>query len=464
MAGCMLLAGLTRNLSCVHTKCASPVGLRQYVTLAQRACLIDENSNSKLEKQKRINQVVCVPSLPLIQSARSTSFFNKLTADQLWKGVTSVSNAGRKQGRGKGVGRKIAKNLNRGQIIGIGSENMVWPGLNAPVIRGRELVQQQKLPKDEEREAKLIKMRNSMGSFRALRISPLERGWSGTKMPGRSIGPPDPIGEDNFEGFDTKVLELKVVTCMTAVFGRKRRMSMFVVTGNGNGLGGFALAKATTVTDVIRKAKNVAGQRLLYIERYNEHTVLHDFFTQYGYTKLFVKKMPKGYGLVCHRAIRSICETIGIKDIHAKVEGSTNVQNLTKAFFLGLINQKTHQQLADEKQLNLVEFREENLNFPRVVAAPQSSKVRLPEEIPTSEELDFTRYVMDGKVQLQRKKHPPFYKKLPSYNIYLKKFAKHRNREKVQVDMLVERGELCSFYTDQYAECRPGFSVKQEEA
>lgn len=42
------------------------------------------------------------------------------TAQHIWKSVTSVSNAGKKRGRGKGVGKKRAKNLNRGQIIGVG--------------------------------------------------------------------------------------------------------------------------------------------------------------------------------------------------------------------------------------------------------------------------------------------------------------------------------------------------------
>ena len=59
---------------------------------------------------------------------------------------------------------------------------------------------------------------------------------------------------------------------MTKVFGRKRRMSIFAVTGNGNGLAGFALSKAMTVQDAIRKVKNRAGQKLLHIQRYNDHT------------------------------------------------------------------------------------------------------------------------------------------------------------------------------------------------
>lgn len=41
-------------------------------------------------------------------------------AENIWKGVTSVSNAGRKRGRASGGRKKIAKDLNKGQIIGVG--------------------------------------------------------------------------------------------------------------------------------------------------------------------------------------------------------------------------------------------------------------------------------------------------------------------------------------------------------
>lgn len=45
------------------------------------------------------------------------------TADQLWSGVTGVSNAGRKKGRGRRVGRKKATDLNKGQRLGVGKQN-----------------------------------------------------------------------------------------------------------------------------------------------------------------------------------------------------------------------------------------------------------------------------------------------------------------------------------------------------
>ena len=43
-----------------------------------------------------------------------------VTGEELWRGVTSVSNAGSKRGRGKGTGKKRAIDLNKGQVLGEG--------------------------------------------------------------------------------------------------------------------------------------------------------------------------------------------------------------------------------------------------------------------------------------------------------------------------------------------------------
>lgn len=116
-------------------------------------------------------------------------------ATQLWKGATHVSNAGRKRGRGKS--RRIPKNLDKGQIIGVGKNNMLFPGLNAPIIRGKEMLKLAKLPDDPEHFKKIYELRDSMTKRKRMRLTPLERGWSGGKPAGRSIGPPDPVGEGN---------------------------------------------------------------------------------------------------------------------------------------------------------------------------------------------------------------------------------------------------------------------------
>lgn len=67
--------------------------------------------------------------------------------------------------------------------------------------------------------------------------------------------------------------------------------------------------------------------------------VFHDFFTAFGKTKIYVHKKNEGYGLKCHRAIKEICQAIGIKDLRAKLEGSNNLQHIVKAFFIGLLQQ-----------------------------------------------------------------------------------------------------------------------------
>lgn len=59
---------------------------------------------------------------------------------------------------------------------------------------------------------------------------------------------------------------------MKGNLGRTRRISAFVITGNSNGLAGFALGKALLGTTALRKAKNRAAQKLMYVERYNNHT------------------------------------------------------------------------------------------------------------------------------------------------------------------------------------------------
>uniref|UniRef100_A0A224Z8Y5 Small ribosomal subunit protein uS5m n=1 Tax=Rhipicephalus zambeziensis TaxID=60191 RepID=A0A224Z8Y5_9ACAR len=401
--------------------------------------------------QAKASECLLKPSIAATVSAdavRGMSFFVKLTAEQLWKGVTSVSNAGRKRGRAAGSSRKIAKDLNKGQVIGVGKVNMVWPGLNAPIVRGREVVERVELPPDKEREERLIQLRNAMHSFSPPKLTPLERGWSGHRMPGRSIGPPDPVGDVTFDTFDTIVLELRIVTRMTGNLGRMRRHKALVVVGNKNGLIGFASGKANDARSALRVAKNKAVQRLRYIDRFEEHTVFHDYFTQYGPMKVWVRKKPKGYGLQCQRVFREICKLVGITDLEAKLVKcrARSASNLVRAFILGLHNQKTHQQLADEKRLHLVEYKDETDNYPRVVASPRDG-CRTAAEIGRDEELDFDLVTSNGILLKERKEIEPWYVRFEpkGWENHLKKIDPYRNAYNTRLHLIHRYGKLCSF-------------------
>ena len=279
---------------------------------------------------------------------------------------------------------------------------------------------------------------------------------------------------ESFEGFDTRVIELKTVFNMKGNFGRKRRQAGFVVTGNGKGLAGFASSKGSDYKMTLRKAKNRAGQKLIPIKIFRNHTgkliyvrnfdrsilncvraaVYHDFFTQFGKTKIFVSQRPEGHGLICHRAIKTICEVTGIKDLHAKVEGSTNIQHIVKAFFIGLLKQRTHEEIVEEKKLHLVEFCEENNYFPNVLASPVG-ECRKSIDVKSDEVLDFTQYSLDNRVIYKRKKFPPFYSTYKSYQVHLQKQEQLRNKDEVRVNLIAQYGELRSFLADKYPECIP---------
>lgn len=389
--------------------------------------------------------------LPIVTSLRfSHTFLSRITAEQLWKGVTSVSPAGRRKGRGKASARIKQRDLNRGQVIGFGKKNMIWPGLNAPIVQGREIIRQQELPPDEEREKRILELRDKSSGRKSLKLSPLERGWTGNRLPGRSLGPPDPIGEETFEGFDSRVLEFKPIMHMSGARGRVRRLSALVVVGNKKGLAGFEKSVSVNGNSAAKSAKNRAAKVLRYIELDN-NSVIHDFYTEFGAVKIFVQKKPEGYGLVCHRVIRAICEMIGIKDLYAKVEGPTkNYQCVTKAFFIGLHKQKSLQQIANEKGLHLVEMKKSRDYFPVVVASPE--KCRAEEEIGTTEQLDYRLHLLNGKVEAPRKKYEPFYFKFPSYIKEMKDRERHRNLRGVSVHLRVKYGGLKSF-----------ISVREEE-
>ncbi|XP_026211694.1 28S ribosomal protein S5, mitochondrial [Anabas testudineus] len=321
------------------------------------------------------------------QQTRHGSFFNKLTAEQLWKGVLAETGAGSRKGRGKRIKRKLRRDLNRGQSIGEGRGGFLWPGLNSPVMRDGTLqrISRRGETEQQEMQAELVRQRDEWEKRRKMKVK-RERGWTGNSWGGISLGPPDPgPNGETYENFDSRVIEVKRVFNMTAKEGRKRSISCLVAVGNGNGTAGFALGKAADRITALRKAKNRAFYYLYYIERYNNHTIYHDIESNFKRTTLRMKKQNKGYGLHCHRAVITLCKLIGIQDMYCKVEGSVNLLNITRALFTGLANQETHQTRADEKQLHVVEFQSQRGPLPMVVASPKAGARPDPEpedEIP----------------------------------------------------------------------------------
>ncbi|XP_034093848.1 28S ribosomal protein S5, mitochondrial [Gymnodraco acuticeps] len=349
------------------------------------------------------------PAVPLLpatawQQTRHGSFFNKLTAVELWRGVLAETGSGARKGRGKRTKRKLRRDLNRGQIVGEGRGGFLWPGLNSLVMKDGNQLSMSRRGESEQQEmqADIVRQRDEWEKRWKTKVK-RERGWTGHSSGGISIGAPDPgPNRETYEDFDSRVIEMKSVFKMTAKEGRKRSISCLVAVGNGKGAAGFAVGKAADRNTALRKAKNRAIHYLHYIELYNDMTIYHDINSKFKRTTLRMKKQNEGYGLRCHRAVITLCKLIGMKDLYCKVEGSVNLLNITRAFFTGLANQQIHQSLADRKQLHVVEYQAQLGPLPVVVASPKEGARPDPEPV---DEIPNTRLNWDDVQAAQGIKH-----------------------------------------------------------
>jgi len=412
---------------------------------------------------------------PLVVQVVAMSMIRNPDAQLLWSSMTGVSPQGKKRGRARN--QMKPKNLNRGQILGIGSKKIGFPGLTKNLVSTQDGPVKQKISEIDEAtytryEENLNRIRETGGQRRKRKEqSALERGWTGSKSTGRKFGPPQATNQElSFPNFDSILLEFKTVCHMTGNMGRVRRTSALMVAGNKNGTFGYSLTsgKYGSNQKTMKTAVNKAGLRLINIERFEDRTVFHDFFTQYNSTRIFVEQRPPGYGIKAQRGIKAICEMAGIKDLYAKIEGSTNIQCITKAFILGLLRQKSHQTMADEHGLHLVQMRPENDYFPVVLASPSNGKVRTQEEIGHNEILDFRLISYEGHVPNPRPPRKSPWEGSPQWDKHLRCKWAYDSHEKVRQRMWVEngfqQGAIRSHLYEKYPECIEFDFVKARKA
>ena len=132
-----------------------------------------------------------------------------------------------------------------------------------------------------------------------------------------------------------KVVSIQRVTKVTKG-GRTFSFSAIVVVGNQDGVVGYGLGKGKEVTLAITKATDNAKKQLVRIPII-KGTIPHEQYGKYGGAKVYMRPASSGTGVIAGGAMRSIIESVGIKDILAKSKGSSNPHNLVKATMLALL-------------------------------------------------------------------------------------------------------------------------------
>lgn len=188
--------------------------------------------------------------------------------DRLWEGVTGPRGQTKKRSRGKRRVTRPKIDLNYGQELGKGRKPMVWPGLNAAVDKSIVAAEP-----DPDYEKKLIDFRNARAKKRSrLILAPLERGWTGGRRGGERR-PVDLVIDDvKLSGFTATILEIKMVSTMTATKGRTPSFSALVVVGNEKGVAGYALGKSPRMAVAINRAILRACHKLEYFNFFQDRT------------------------------------------------------------------------------------------------------------------------------------------------------------------------------------------------
>ncbi len=112
--------------------------------------------------------------------------------------------------------------------------------------------------------------------------------------------------------------------------GRTFSFSAMVVVGDEKGVVGFGLGKAKEVTDAVTKGVNDAKKNLVKVPVY-KGTVPHEQYGKFGGAYIFLRPAAPGTGVIAGGAMRAVLESVGIKDVLAKSQGSSNPHNVVKA-------------------------------------------------------------------------------------------------------------------------------------
>lgn len=168
--------------------------------------------------------------IPFQQFRQNTvNFFQRRTGRVLWKTITAVSKAGQKKGRQST--RQPIRPLEQFYRIGSSPLKIKFPGLNEP-IKFEDGADTQpmyiKQHSEEEYNAQINSIHDlleSKGKTKKRRqrekLHPLERGFSGFRIEGQNLGPPQPVDGVTFDDFSSYVLEVSSFVIIVLDFRTK---------------------------------------------------------------------------------------------------------------------------------------------------------------------------------------------------------------------------------------------------
>ena len=147
--------------------------------------------------------------------------------------------------------------------------------------------------------------------------------------------------------------------------GRRFGFAALVVVGDQKGRVGFGKGKAREVPEAIRKATEQAKTNMIRVPLREGRTLHHDTEGRWGAGKVIMRTAPEGTGIIAGGPMRAVFETLGIRDIVAKSNGSQNPYNMVRATIEGLKSEDSPRRVASRRGLKVAQLVSRRGDAPR---------------------------------------------------------------------------------------------------
>ncbi len=135
--------------------------------------------------------------------------------------------------------------------------------------------------------------------------------------------------------------------------GRRFGFAALVVVGDQKGRVGFGHGKAREVPEAIRKATEAAKRGLIRVPLREGRTLHHDVNGRHGAGRVILRAAPAGTGIIAGGPMRAIFESLGINDVVAKSQGSSNPYNMIRATFDALKAEDSPRAVAARRNIKV---------------------------------------------------------------------------------------------------------------
>ena len=149
------------------------------------------------------------------------------------------------------------------------------------------------------------------------------------------------------EGFTEQLINVRRVSKVVKG-GRIFGFSALTVVGDGNGRVGMGRGKAREVPVAVQKAMVDARRNMIKINL-NGQTVQYLTVGRHGAARVVIRPASEGTGIIAGGTMRAIFEAAGVRDVLAKVIGTTNPVNVSRATLNGLGRIRSPEQMAAKR-------------------------------------------------------------------------------------------------------------------